>query len=155
MNVKEIQSFIDFINYNKKFIKNYSKKSLLFTNLIKKKTSWEWNAKHERAFQELKEACLKKSILKMFNSKKLIRIESNALNLIIEACLNQEHKGKWHSMTYFSRKLSFAKQNYDVHDKELFAIVIALKSWRIYVEEVLKLLIFTNHKNLLHFIIIK
>jgi len=58
-------------------------------------------------------------------------------------------------MTYLSRKLLSIEQNYDIHDKKLFAIVASLKSWRIYIEELSKLTILTNHKNLVHFIIIK
>jgi len=58
-------------------------------------------------------------------------------------------------MTYLSRKLSSIEQNYDIHDKKLLAIVASLKSWRIYIEELSKLTILTNHKNLVHFIIIK
>ena len=52
----------------------------------------------------------------------------DALNLIIGACLNQESEGKQHFVTYFSRKLSPVEQNYDIHDKELLAIIIALET---------------------------
>jgi len=31
-------------------------------------------------------------------------------------------------MIYYLRKLSLAKQNYDIHDKKLLAIVVALKA---------------------------
>ena len=58
-------------------------------------------------------------------------------------------------MAYYSRKLSLAKQNYDIHDKKLLAIVATLKAWRVYIEEALGLTILTNHKNLLHFITTK
>ena len=91
----------------------------------------------------------------MFDSKKSIRIETNASNLIIDACLNQETKSKQHLVTYFSRKLSSTKQNYDIHDKKLLAIIIFLEIWKIYVEGALELTIYTNHKNLFQFIIIK
>ena len=66
-------------------------------------------------------------MLQIFNSKKLIRIETNALNLIINVYFNQENKNTQHLVTYFSRKLSSIEQNYDIHDKELFAIIIFLK----------------------------
>ena len=82
----------------------------------------------QQAFEQFKNACLQQSILQMFNSKKTIRIETNASNLIIDACLNQESEDKQHFMTYFSRKLSLVKQNYDIHDKELLAIIISLKT---------------------------
>ena len=63
----------------------------------------------------------------MFDSTKLVRIETNALNLIIDVCFNQEDENKQHFMTYLSRKFSSIKQNYDIHDKELLAIIIFLK----------------------------
>ena len=85
----------------------------------------------------------------MFDSKKSIRIETNASNLIINVCLNQENENKQHLMTYFSKKFSSIEQNYDIHDKELLAIIIFLKIWKTYVEKALELTIYTNHKNLL------
>ena len=63
----------------------------------------------------------------MFNSKKSIRIETNASNLIIDVCLNQVNEDKQHFVTYFSRKFSSIEQNYDIHDKKLLAIIISLK----------------------------
>ena len=91
----------------------------------------------------------------MYDLRLSSRIEIDALDLVISACFNQEHEGMWHSMTYLSRKLLLVEQNYDVHDKELLAIVVSLKSWRVYTKESLELTILTNHKNLVHFIIIK
>ena len=91
----------------------------------------------------------------MFDSTKSERIEFDASNLIIKACYNQCHEENWHFIAYLSRKLSSAKQNYDVHDKKLLIIITALKNWKVYAEETSKLTIFTNYKNLLHFITIK
>ena len=47
--------------------------------------------------------------------------------------------------------MSGAEQNYDIHDKELLAIVEALDHWRVYAESCSELTIFTDHKNLLQF----
>jgi len=91
----------------------------------------------------------------MYDSRLLSRIEIDASDLVIDACFNQEHENMWHLMIYLLRKLLLVEQNYDVHNKKLLAIVVFLKSWRVYIEELLKLTILTNHKNLVHFIIIK
>jgi hypothetical protein len=64
----------------------------------------------------------------MYDLRLSSRIEIDALDLVIDACFSQEHEGMWHPMTYLSRKLLPAEQNYDVHDKELLAIVASLKS---------------------------
>jgi hypothetical protein len=76
----------------------------------------------------LKKECLKKSVLKMFDLKKSERMKTDALDLVIDACFNQLYEDMWHSVTYYFRKLSLAKQNYDIHDKKLLAIVVALKA---------------------------
>ncbi len=154
-NVKKVQAFLEFVNYNRKFIEQYFKKTLSLINLTIKNKKWKWNKKAKNAFQKLKRICINKSVLKMFDSSKSIRIETNASDLAIDACLSQEYEDKWHSMTYYSRKLSSAEQNYDIHDKKLLVIIASLEQWRIYAERSSKLTIYTNHKNLLHFIIIK
>ena len=58
-------------------------------------------------------------------------------------------------MVYILRKLSPVEQNYDIYDKELLAIVATLETWRVYTEGSLDLIIFTDYKNLLYFIITK
>lgn len=83
--------------------------------------------------------------------KKPGRIETDASDMAIGACYCQEYDGIWHSVAYFSRKLTPAEQNYEIHDKELLAIVAALKTWRIYAEGASEFTILTDHKNLLYF----
>ena len=155
INVKKFQSFLKFINYNRKFIKNYFSKAISLINLTTKNKLWSWKKKKRNAFNKLQQACITNSVLKMFDTKKSIRLKIDASDLVIEACINQKHDDKWYSVIYFSRKLSSAEQNYDIHDKELLAIVIFLKQWRIYAEETSEFIIFTNHKNFLHFITTK
>ena len=107
--VKGVQAFLEFVNYNRKFIKDYFNKAISLINLTTKNKLWSWKNQEQKAFEQLKDACLQQSMLQMFNSKKSIRIETNASNLIIDACLNQENEDKQHFVTYFSRKLSSTK----------------------------------------------
>ena len=138
-----------FINYNRKFMEGYSKKVLPLTNLTIEKNLWQWEEKEKAAFQNLKAACCTQPVLKIFDPEKPIQIETDASDLAIGACLSQEYDKNWHPIVYLSRKLSAAKQNYDVHDKELLAIVVSLETWRVYAKEAPQLTILTDHKNLL------
>jgi RNase H-like domain found in reverse transcriptase len=46
--------------------------------------------------------------------------------------------------------------NYEIHDKELLAIVEAFREWRVYLEESKYLMkVYIDHKNLLYFTITK
>lgn len=49
-NVKDVQSFVGFVNYVRKFIKNYSARATPLTNLTVKDKAWEWGSKQEEAF---------------------------------------------------------------------------------------------------------
>ena len=40
--VKEVQAFLGFANFNRQFIKDYSKKALPLTELMKKETGFHW-----------------------------------------------------------------------------------------------------------------
>ena len=71
-NVKKVQAFLEFVNYNRKFIKNYSKKVIPLIDLTIKDRAWNWGMQKQQAFEQLKNACLRQSILQMFNSKKTI-----------------------------------------------------------------------------------
>jgi hypothetical protein len=54
-------------------------------------------------------------------------METDALDLALGACITQERDGHWHPIAYYLRKFSGPEERYDVHDKELMAIVDALE----------------------------
>jgi len=149
--VKDVQSFLGFINFNRQFIKDFSKKALPLSKLTRKDTGWKWDSDQKRAFEELKEACIQEPVLIAFTSGKPLRFETDASDLALGAVMLQEKDAKWHPVGYHSRKFSSAEENYDVHDKELLAIVDALSHWRIYAESCSELTIFSDHKNLVNF----
>ena len=89
----------------------------------------------------------------MVDPDKLLRIESDASDFAWGAILSQlEKDGKWHPVAYISKTLSDAERNYDVHNKELKAIIGALETWRHYLEGAkYPIEIWTNHQNLEYF----
>ena len=149
--VKDVQAFLGLANYNRKFISDYSKLATPLTNLTKKDTNFHWDKDQERAFQRLKEASISTPTLAMFDTKLPVFIETDASDFAIGACLTQEHNSNRHPVAYFSRKMSPAEQNYEIYDKELLAIVAALRHWRIYCEGATSLTIYSDHKNLQYF----
>ena len=149
--VKDIQSFLGLTNYNRKFVESYSEKALPLVDLTRKDTPFKWDSGQKKAFELLKQSCIEGPTLRMFDSRKPVHIETDASDRAIGACLTQEHEGKRHPVAYYSRKMTPAEQNYDIHDKELLAIVAALQHWRVYAEGAPSLTILTDHKNLLHF----
>jgi len=63
---------------------------------------------------------------------------------------------KWHPVAFYSKSLSSVKRNYEIHDKEMLAIICALEEWRHFLERATHPVeIWTNHKNLEYFMIAK
>ena len=155
INVKKLQLFIKFVNYNHNFIKNFALITISLIKLTKKNKSWKWKSNEKLIFKKYNKQWWKKFILKMFDTSKKVKIKIDVSNLIIKVCLSQKHDDKWHLMTYFSKKLTSIKQNYDIHDKKLLTIVVTLKKWIIYVKKASKLTILTNYKKFIHFTTIK
>jgi transposase InsO family protein len=149
--VKEIQSFLGFVNFNRQFIENFSKKAIPLTELTRKEVPFKWTDGQDKAFELLKQACVEPPVLVSFRSGEPLRFETDASDLAIGMCAKQERNGKWHPIAYHSRKFTSAEENYDVHDKELLAIVVALEHWRVYAESCSDLVIFSDHKNLVNF----
>jgi len=63
----------------------------------------------------------------MFDTTKPVQIETDASDLAIGIYLIWEYEGKRYLIAYYSKKITLAEQNYDIYNKELLAIVIALK----------------------------
>ena len=59
-------------------------------------------------------------------------------------------------MAYYSKKLTPLELNYNIYNKELLAIVTALKEWRAFLQGIIELFIIkTDYKNLTGFLTTK
>ena len=59
----------------------------------------------------------------------------------------------WRPVAFISKSLSNTERNYEIHNKEILAVVRYLEVWRHFLEEtMIKFKIWTDHKNLKYFI---
>ena len=150
--VKDIQSFLGFANFYRRFIKNYSKEAEPLTQMTRKDTVFEWGEKQQQAFKKLQQAFITEPVLVMYNPEKPLTMETDASDKALGACISQpDEHGILHPIAFHSRKFSSAELNYEIHNKEL-AIVDAFKQWRTYLKGVKhSTLVLTDHKNLTSF----
>jgi len=76
--VKEVQLFLGLANFYHQFVKDFSKVVTPLHKLTRKDQKWEWDAVHQKAFDELKAWFTKKPILTMVDTTKELCIESDA-----------------------------------------------------------------------------
>jgi hypothetical protein len=89
-NVKELQSFLGFANFYRRFIKGYSKIAGLLTELTHKDKEFVWTEKAQAAFQALKDAFVEEPVLTSFTPDGEIRIETDSSDYAIGAVLSQK-----------------------------------------------------------------
>jgi len=149
-NIKGIQSFLGFANFYRRFIQDYSWITTPLTRLTRKEVDWEWGDKQQTAFETLKTAMVTEPIPQHFDPERPITIEMDASDYAIGAiCSQPDDNGTLHPVAYYSQKLKDPECNYDIHDKELLAIVDALRKWDTYCKTTgPKITILTDHKNL-------
>jgi len=151
--VKDIQSFLGFANFYRRFIHNYSDIVVPLTRLTRKDKKWDFSDVCHKAFNDLKSAFLSAPVLTHWIPDSPIIVETDASDYAIAAILSIIlPNGEIHPVAFLSRTLSASELNYDTHDKELLAIFDAFKKWRHYLEgSGSPLDIVTDHKNLEYF----
>ena len=80
-------------------------------------------------------------------------METNALDFALSAVLSQrDDENRLHPIAFHSRKFSSAEINYEIHDKELLAVVDSFKHWRRYLEGAThQVQVYSDHQNLEYF----
>ncbi|QRW25665.1 Retrotransposable element Tf2 protein [Rhizoctonia solani] len=148
--VKQVQAFLGFVNYLRRFIPNFSLVARPLHNLTKKETPWLWEIQEEEAFQELKSLVTKSPVLIHSKPDQPYYLETDASGVAMGAILSQQGEdNRLHPIAYMSKSFSGAEANYDTHNKELLAIIKALEEWRIFLEATDKpVQVFTDHRNL-------
>jgi hypothetical protein len=102
------------------------------------------------AFEKLKMAMISQPILYHFDPTYPLTLETDALDYAIGAvCSQPDDEGTLYLLGYFLRKLKNAERNYDIHDKELLAIMDSLQKWSTYCRSMQHpITILSDYKNL-------
>ena len=151
-NVKEVQRFIGFANFYRRFIKNFSTIVTPITQLTRKtKKEFVWSPEAQESFCLLKTRFTTAPVLVHPNPELAFIVEVDASDSAIGAILSQRtgDKGLLHPCAFFSQRLTPAEKNYDVGNKELLAIIAAFKEWRHHLQGASQpIIVLTDHRNL-------
>ena len=150
--IREVRGFLGFANFYRSFIPHFATLSAPLTKLTKKDTTFYWDEACQEAFNELKDLFINAPILAHFEEGKETVLEADASGWATGAVLSQRQEdGRLAPCAYISQKLSPAEANYEIHDKELLAIIRAMREWRPELKMVPRFTVVTDHKNLRYF----
>ena len=135
--IKEVWSFIDLTNYYWKFIFEYSKCIAVLMNITNKNLTFIENAETKKAFTDFKTKNWIGFILTNFDFEWFKIVKANAFDREINEIYSQKNtNNKLKVVAFYSKKLSFTKQNYKIYDKILLIIVKCFKKWQMYFEKI-------------------
>ena len=151
--VKDIQKFLGLANYYRWFVKDFAKIARPLHEMMRKENKWNWGERQQKAFEELKERFTTEPVLVTPDLDKEMRMEADALDFATEEILSMKCEDeKWRPVAYISKLLNEAERNYEIHNKEMLAIIWYLEAWRYFLEEAKdQFEIQTDYKNLKYF----
>jgi len=119
---KQLQSFLGFSSYYRKFIKGFSSLAKPLYTLTENKSKFLWEDKCQDAFDELKRVLSSTPVFSFPREKGEFILDTNASNIRIGAVFSQRQEGKKKIIAYYSRVLNKPERNYCVTRRELLAI---------------------------------
>jgi len=151
--VKDVQKFLGLVNYYCQFIEGFASIARLLHDMVKKDKKWEWTERQEKVFKELKDRFTKELVLAAPDLDKKLKVEVDTSDYATGGVLSMEVENRrWKPVAFLSKSLNETKRNYEIHDKEMLAIIRGLEAWRHLLEGVqFRFEIWTDHKNLEYF----
>ena len=141
--VQAVQCFVNTVKYLSRFLEDLSDMSEPLRRLTHKDAPWEWSQEQEEAFTKIKKAVSTAPVLKFFTPSEPVEGKGDASEKGIGFALMQEGQ----PVTYASRSLTKAEQNYSQIEKELRAQVFGMEHNHQYVYG-RKVTLWTDHKPL-------
>ncbi len=149
---RELQQFLGFVNFYRRFVKGFAKIAKNLTKLTGK-VEWIWTHLQQEAFNKLQNEIASERVLVIPKPNQPFRMETDASDFAVAAILSQlDEDNVWKPVAFLSKALNDAERNYEIYDKEMLAIMKGFYEWAHYLKgtetttEVL-----TDHQNLTYF----
>ena len=128
--LKEVQSFIAFANFYRRFITDFAKLTSLLIALTKKNVAFKWETPEQCLFESIKKVFSTALMLQHFDLEKECVVETDTSDYVSGAVLSQpDHEGVLRPVAFLSHCHLLAECNYKIYNKELLVIVCAFEEW--------------------------
>lgn len=137
-NVKQLQRFMGFANYFRKFIDNFAWIAKPLTDLTKKNVEFAFNDDQRKAFQELKSKIIERPVLSLYQPDVETELHTDASKSATAAILMQRSKedNEFHPVVFISKKTTQCQEKWFSYELELFAIYLAVTKLRNYLLDI-------------------
>jgi RNase H-like domain found in reverse transcriptase/Reverse transcriptase (RNA-dependent DNA polymerase)/Integrase zinc binding domain/Integrase core domain len=155
--VTGVKSYLGFCGFYRQFIRDFGKIAKPLTALTRPTEPFLWTKECTTAFEELREHLLHIQSVYHFDPELPTKLETDASDGVVAGVLSQLHDTSiWRPVGFYSKVLSGPETNWEIHDKELFAIVKAFHKWHPELTSVRNRVdVYTDHRSLEYFMTTK
>ena len=154
--VRDVRAFLGFTGFYRYFVPHYSQIARPLIELTCKSAVFHWGEPQLRAFETLKSLMCQRPILRQPQYDKPFYLATDASAYGVGAVLLQEgelnprtNKPTQHPIAYYSATFTPTERNYDIYERELLAVLKALKHWRPHLAATeIPVTVLTDHANL-------
>eukprot|EP00253_Pinus_taeda_P023972 PITA_23972 len=133
-NIKELQAFLGNINFLRRFIPNLAELIRLLSNMLKKDAKVKWSLEAKQAFESMKTALTQTPVLTSPKfDRHFIIFSFTSEHTIVAILLQKDDQDNKNPIAFFSRALRDAPLKFQIMEKQAYALVKAIKDFRIYI----------------------
>ena len=144
-NRKEVRSYLGTLGFYRRFLPDFSKRTVNLTNLTKSTGKFIWTSEHKKEFEDLQAALVAKPCLALPDFSKEFQLYTDASGEALGAVLTQLDENNYpHPVAFASRKLKDTETRYSTTERELLALVWATSHFKCYLANA-HFHIFTDH----------
>jgi hypothetical protein len=131
---KEVQSFLGKVNFLRRFVSNFVELLKYITTMLRKDNEIKWIVEAHSSFDQIKKALTESRVLVSPDySKDFLIFSFASFDTIATVLLQKNSEVLEHPIAFFSQALRDVELKYDIMDKQAYALVKDLKSFRVYV----------------------
>lgn len=147
-NKGDVATFLGLAGYFRDFVPHFAEEAAILSDLKPASVKFTWTDEHEAAMRRIINIILSDVVLQIPDFSKCFHLQTDASNISIGGTLMQMDKeGRLRPLQFISRKLTAAERKWSVKDRELLAIVWAVKKWSMFLRFA-KFTVWTDHRNL-------
>ncbi|KAI4887649.1 hypothetical protein NFI96_026195 [Prochilodus magdalenae] len=144
----EVRAFVGLCSYYRRFVHNFAKHAAPLNHLMGKNVPFEWTVSCEASFNYLKSVLSSAPVVALPDFSVPFKVFTDASKVAVGAVLAQEREGREHVVAYASQSLNQTQRRWSTFDRELWAIVWAVREFRHYIG-LTSFTIITDHRPLL------
>ena len=140
--IKQLRAFLGLMGYYRRFLAGFAEMAKPLTNLLKAESTEDWSQEHTEAQQKLISLLTSAPLLQGPKYNQPFEVTTDTSNIALGAVLAQEGK----PVAFLSKTFTDAEVNWTIYEKELFAIVYALRKWEYYLLSIIPFTLITDNR---------